>query len=85
MVFLKRQAFWQESAEEALDILVACDVITPYSSIYRCEACGHEILSTKGAPMPSAAHHQHSYNQEAIRWRLIVRTIKTKRTRPTLT
>jgi hypothetical protein len=45
---------------------------TPYSGIYRCMGCGHECVSTAGHPMPPQNHHQHTYAQGAIRWRLIV-------------
>lgn len=42
------------------------------SGIYRCEACGDEIASNKGNPLPPQNHHQHRPGLGTIRWRLIV-------------
>ena len=44
----------------------------PHSGIYRCEGCGSEVASNQGQPLPTQNHNQHSANQGAIRWRLIV-------------
>lgn len=46
--------------------------ITPHTGIYKCDACGTEIVSTAGDPLPPETHHQHSLNQNALAWRLIV-------------
>ena len=45
---------------------------TPYSGIYRCMGCGREIVSEDAKPLPPQNHHQHSYGQGEIRWKLIV-------------
>jgi hypothetical protein len=45
---------------------------TPYSGIYRCEACGKEDASIKDKPLPSQNHHHHSISQGRIQWRLVV-------------
>ncbi len=44
---------------------------TPYSGIYRCEACGHEIISTYSHPLPPQNHAQHPAGKP-IQWRLTV-------------
>lgn len=45
---------------------------TPYSGIYRCTKCGHEVTSVTGYPLPPQNHHQHTPAQGAIVWQLIV-------------
>jgi len=47
---------------------------TPYSGIYRCEGYARSIVSTAQHPLPAQNHHQHTYAQGMIRWRMIVRT-----------
>lgn len=44
----------------------------PFSGIYRCEGCGHEIVEVKGRPLPPQNHHRHTLQQGHIRWRLVV-------------
>jgi hypothetical protein len=48
--------------------------VTPYSGIYKCQGCGHEVVSMAGDPLPPASHHQHSLAQGGIAWRLVVAT-----------
>lgn len=43
-----------------------------FAGIYRCTGCGDEIASNKGVQLPSQNHRQHSPNQGAIRWKLLV-------------
>jgi hypothetical protein len=43
-----------------------------WSGIYRCMGCGREIVHTTGHPLPPQNHHQHTYGQGSIRWRLNV-------------
>lgn len=45
---------------------------TPYSGIYRCTKCGHEVTSVAGYPLPPQNHHQHTVAQGPIVWQLIV-------------
>jgi hypothetical protein len=47
---------------------------SPYSGIYRCEGCGWSITALASQPLPGADHHQHTYQQGEIRWRLVVRS-----------
>jgi hypothetical protein len=45
---------------------------TPFTGIYRCEACGHEDARNTGDPLPPEDHAQHNPNQGAVKWRLTV-------------
>jgi hypothetical protein len=45
----------------------------PYSGIYRCHVCGHEVTSNMGQPLPPQNHHVHT-SLAHIRWQLIVKT-----------
>ena len=56
----------------AFDTITPVGHTAPYSGIYRCEGCGHEIVSTYGHVLPPQNHPQHSPLQGQIRWRLIV-------------
>lgn len=44
---------------------------TPYAGIYKCEACGHEIVSAVSNPLPGQTHPKHPADG-VIAWRLIV-------------
>lgn len=44
----------------------------PDNGIYECQGCGDEIASNKGVQLPSQNHRQHSPQQGAIRWKMIV-------------
>jgi hypothetical protein len=72
MAYYKYFQFLATSNNQAFDAITHPGAATPYSGIYRCEGCGHEIVSTQGHPMPPQNHHQHTYGQGTIRWRLIV-------------
>jgi hypothetical protein len=43
----------------------------PFTGIYRCAGCGHEIVSAYGNPLPSGNHSKHPAGQK-IQWQLIV-------------
>lgn len=45
--------------------------VAPWTGIYACQECNHEIASNEGDILPPASHHRHPA-PEAIRWRLIV-------------
>lgn len=49
--------------------------VTPYSGIYGCTACGKEVVSTKGHPLPPQNHHQHIAGLPPIRWQLVAATL----------
>ncbi|CAB3804853.1 hypothetical protein GCM10011400_51650 [Paraburkholderia caffeinilytica] len=46
---------------------------TPYSGIYRCEACGGSSVSTLGNPLPPQGHHLHNPGIGPIQWRLVTK------------
>jgi hypothetical protein len=43
-----------------------------FSGVYICVGCGREIVAEESKLLPPQNHHQHSSNQGAIRWKLIV-------------
>lgn len=45
---------------------------TPFSGIYRCLGCGHEVVSEHSRPFPPQNHPQHTPSQGSIRWKLVV-------------
>ena len=74
MASYKNRSYLTESSDPAFDGLHNPGTATPHSGIYRCEGCGHEIVSETGKSFPPQNHHQHTGSQGTIRWRLIVRT-----------
>jgi hypothetical protein len=72
MALYKHSQYLGTSDHGTFDTTHTPGTSTPYSGIYRCEGCGDEIASNAGNPLPPQNHHQHSTNQGAIRWRLIV-------------
>ena len=45
--------------------------LAPYTGIYKCESCGHEIANSESQPLPKLAHLGHP-TDSPISWRLIV-------------
>lgn len=72
MATYKNGGYLTKSSSEEFDKFHGPGNIVPYSGIYRCEGCGREIASNQKDPFPPQNHHQHSQNQGAIRWQLIV-------------
>lgn len=72
MAIYKYPGLFQQSNHQAFDILHPAGSTAPYSGVYRCAGCGHEVSSTAGHPLPPQNHHQHTYLQGTIRWQLIV-------------
>jgi MinD superfamily P-loop ATPase len=68
----KYNQFLQHSDHAAFDAIHEAGAQTPYSGIYRCEGCGHCVVSVNPHPLPPQNHHQHNAQQGRIRWRLIV-------------
>jgi len=62
----------QQNNDGLFENVFGPETATPHSGIYRCEGCGREIGSIHPYPLPPQNHHQHGYQQGAIRWRLIV-------------
>jgi len=72
MALYKYAQFIEQSDHKAFDTITPVSQAAPFSGIYRCEGCGHQIVSTEGHHLPPQNHPQHSSSQGAIRWRLIV-------------
>ena len=64
--------FLVQANKPAYDLLHHPGTIAPYSGIYRCSKCGHEITAVSGYPLPPQNHHQHTPAQGPILWQLIV-------------
>jgi len=62
----------KQSTDAAFDQVHNPGADTPHSGIYRCTNCGKEVASNAGNPLPPQNHDQHSTNQGAIRWKLLV-------------
>lgn len=74
MAVYKNANYLVASNHQAFDQIYHPGVLAPHSGIYRCEGCGENEVSTHNHPLPPQNHHQHSFSQGAIRWRLIVAT-----------
>jgi hypothetical protein len=74
MAYYKFSQFLEQNDDQAFDLIHQPGSSAPYSGIYRCEGCGHEITSVAGRTLPPQNHHQHTGNQGTIRWRLIIAT-----------
>lgn len=72
MALYKYSQFLAVSNHGAFDAIHNPGAETPYSGIYRCEGCGHEVTSVHPHALPPQNHHQHSLAQGKIRWRLVV-------------
>jgi hypothetical protein len=72
MALYKYSQYFVVSQHESFDTIHAPGAPAPYSGIYRCEGCGHEVASIAGAPLPPQNHPQHLVSQGAIRWRMVV-------------
>ncbi len=71
-IHYKYPQFLSNSDASQFDLIHAPGATTPYSGIYRCEGCGNSIAANQGNPLPPQNHHQHTFAQGAIRWRLAV-------------
>jgi hypothetical protein len=74
MAQYKYAKYIEQNNHAAFDAIHQPGTATPYSGIYRCEGCGRNDVSTEGHPLPPQNHHQHTAQQGAIRWRLVVAT-----------
>jgi hypothetical protein len=71
MAYFKYPKFFTQRSHQAFDTTSNPGQLTAYSGIYRCDGCGREITEVRGKPLPPQNHHQHTYAQGTIRWRLI--------------
>jgi hypothetical protein len=72
MAWYKDPSVLKKSDTAAYDKIHKPGDIVPHSGIYRCQGCRHEIASNENDPFPPQNHHQHTQQQGAIRWKLIV-------------
>lgn len=72
MAEYKYPEFVTQANKAAYDETYDPGTTTPYSGIYRCVKCGHEMTSVTGYPLPSQTHHAHTPAQGPIIWQLIV-------------
>ena len=72
MAFYKHGQFLTKNDNAAFDDVHSPGGATPFSGIYRCMGCGHEVTSVYDHPLPPQNHHQHTRAQGTIRWRLVV-------------
>jgi hypothetical protein len=60
-----------EIKDPAFDAIHGPSDRAPFSGIYRCAVCGHEIVSAYGNPLPPQKHTKHLQG-ELIQWKLVV-------------
>jgi hypothetical protein len=72
MAWYKYESVIEKNAHENFDKLWKPGETLPDNGIYRCKGCGDEIASNKGVQLPSQNHRQHSPQQGAICWKMIV-------------
>ena len=71
-ILYKYSQFLSPSDNAAFDQIHQPGAATPHSGVYRCEGCGKEVTSVHPHPLPPQNHHQHTYTEGSIRWRLAV-------------
>ena len=76
MALYKQGDFLTHSLDAAFDAVHSPGATTPHSGIYRCTACGDEIASNAGNPLPPQNHRQHNPNQGQIRWQMLVYAVQ---------
>jgi len=74
MAYFKHSQFFTKDNAAEFDTTRQPGAATPFSGIYHCDGCGREVVSEKSKPLPPQNHHQHTYAQGAIRWRLTAAT-----------
>lgn len=72
MALYKYGTYLKPSQDNAFDKVNTPGAVAPWSGVYRCEGCGREVSSTAGHTLPPQNHHQHTYQQGTIRWKLVV-------------
>jgi hypothetical protein len=72
MARYKHKEFLVQDDDTAFDPDHRPGAAPQHSGIYRCMGCGREIVAEQDREFPPENHHQHTTQQGAIRWRLIV-------------
>lgn len=72
MVYFKnKDRFEYQNDTAKFDTLTGPGKAAPYSGIYRCYNCHHQVVSTKGNTMPPEGHHTHTNPKLKIEWQLV--------------
>lgn len=74
MPYYKHGSKLTQHNDAAFDAVYHPGQAVPYSGIYKCNGCGHEIAANKGDPFPPQNKHQHENRAVPIAWQLIVAT-----------
>jgi len=61
-----------KSEGDAFDKIYSPGQAPPHSGIYRCPGCGREVVAEESRQLPPQNHHQHTTQQGAVRWQMIV-------------
>jgi hypothetical protein len=72
MAFYKEKQYIEPSPSSYFDEDFSPGIETPHAGIYRCMGCGREVGVAERHKLPPQNHHQHTTQQGAIRWRLVV-------------
>ena len=72
MAQYKYREFLNHSNNTVYDEVFNAGAASPYSGIYRCQKCGHEITHVSGRVLPPQNHHTHTVAQGEIVWQLTV-------------
>ena len=72
MAQYKHREFLMQVSYSAFDTRNAPATIASNPGIYRCPACGEEIVVAKGCRLPPADHHKHTDGQGKVEWQLLV-------------
>jgi hypothetical protein len=71
-LYMYEQFLRKATPHKEFDTLYSPGNRTSWSGIYRCEACGKEVVHTHDKPLPPQNHHTHPSSLKPIQWRLIV-------------
>jgi hypothetical protein len=72
MALYKNGNYLGKSEDAAFDHVYSPGQVPPHSGIYRCLGCHREVVAEQSRQLPPQNHHQHSTQQGAVRWQLIV-------------
>jgi len=74
MPYYKYGQYLVQQQGTEFDTLYSPNTTTPLSGVYRCEGCGISATFVKGHNIPPQNHAQHTSQQGAVRWRLVVKS-----------
>jgi len=72
MALYKNPKYVNSDNSDAFDKIHEPGSKPPFSGIYKCMGCGHEIVAEEAREFPPQNHRQHTPQQGKIRWKLIV-------------